>query len=90
VRVTVEEHADRLVVPAESVVTNGDGQTVVAVVNQDQATQMPVQTGLREGDLVEVAGETLKPGTTIVTVGAYGLPAQTRISVETPRSPPGN
>jgi hypothetical protein len=45
---------------------------------------MPVQTGFRENGWVEVAGEGLKEGDAVVTVGAYGLPAKTKIQVANP------
>ena len=67
--------------PAQSVVSNEQGQTVVSLVSGDQATQVPVKTGLRDGDLVEVAGPGLKEGDTVVTVGAYGLPEKTQVTV---------
>jgi multidrug efflux pump subunit AcrA (membrane-fusion protein) len=50
----------------------------------NQATQIPVKTGLREGGLVEVEGAGLKEGDTVVTVGAYGLPEKTKIHVVNP------
>jgi membrane fusion protein (multidrug efflux system) len=81
VRVAVEEHADCLVVPSESVVTGPEGGTVVAVVEGDKASQKPVKIGLREGGLVEVQGEGLREGLTVVTAGAYGLPHETKVRV---------
>ena len=67
--------------PAESVVTDADGQTVIALVAGDNAKQQPVKTGLRENGLVEIQGDGLKAGDTVVTVGAYGLPKETKIKV---------
>jgi membrane fusion protein (multidrug efflux system) len=66
------------VVPRDSVVKVED-EEVVYVVEGDKAVQTPVKTGLRDGNLVEVMGEGLKEGDTIVTVGAYGLPKETKI-----------
>jgi len=40
-----------------------------------------VKTGLREGGFVEVEGDGWKEGMTIVTVGAYALPKETKIRV---------
>jgi len=79
VRIVVEEHRDRLAVPRESVVTDGDGNTVVAVVTGNKAVQTQVQVGLREEDLVEIEGSGLREGDTVVTAGAYGLPKETTI-----------
>ena len=72
-------HTNALAAPAESVVTDVDGKSVIALVKGDQAVQTPVQTGLREDGLVEVTAADLKAGDTVVTVGAYGLPEKTRI-----------
>jgi membrane fusion protein (multidrug efflux system) len=54
---------------------------VIAVVEGDSAKQTIIKTGLRDGNLVEVAGENIREGMTIVTQGVYGLPAETRIRV---------
>ena len=79
-RIVCETRNERLVVPVESVFTT-DGASVIAVVEGDKAIQKPVKTGLREGGLVEVAGDGLKEGMTIVTVGAYALPKETKIRI---------
>ena len=49
VRITVGEYADRLAVPHESVVTTPEGQTVLAIVQADEAVPTPVKRGIREG-----------------------------------------
>ncbi|MCX7089105.1 MAG: efflux RND transporter periplasmic adaptor subunit [Methylococcales bacterium] len=79
-RLRVEERSARLAVPIESVV-NKDGVSMIAVVEGDSAKQIAIKTGLREGALIEVAGDTLREGMTVVTQGAYGLPTETRIRV---------
>jgi multidrug efflux pump subunit AcrA (membrane-fusion protein) len=83
-RVVTAIHTNCLVAPAESVVTDESGQSVIALVKGEAATQTPVTTGLREAGLIEIAGAGVKEGDTVVTVGAYGLPAQTKIRVENP------
>jgi membrane fusion protein (multidrug efflux system) len=80
VRILVEERPDRLAVPIESVV-NREGSSVIAVVEGDSAQQKTIKLGLRDGNFIEVEGEDLREGMTIVTQGAYGLPAKTRIRV---------
>jgi membrane fusion protein (multidrug efflux system) len=80
VRIVVEEHPERLTVPIESVVTR-DGNSVIAVVEGDNAKQKTVKPGLRDGDLIEISGEGLQEGMVIVTQGVYGLPPETRIRV---------
>jgi membrane fusion protein, multidrug efflux system len=83
-RVVTAVHTNCLVAPAESVVTDESGQSVIALVKGEAATQTPVTTGLREAGLIEIAGAGVKEGDAVVTVGAYGLPAQTKIRVENP------
>jgi membrane fusion protein (multidrug efflux system) len=85
VRITAAEYRDRLAVPKESVVTTPEGQTILAVVQGDEAVPTPVKHGVREGDWVEVKGPGLEPGMNVVTVGAYGLPGRTRIRVMDPQ-----
>ncbi len=80
-RIFSEERKDRLAVPVASVVKDADGGAVIAVVEGDKAKQRPVKTGLREGGLIEVEGEGVSEGQTVVTVGAYGLPKETKVRV---------
>jgi membrane fusion protein (multidrug efflux system) len=81
VRVACEVRRDRLVVPETSVMTDTEGHSLIATVQGNTATKRPVTLGLREGGLVEVEGEGLKEGMTVVTVGVYGLPRETKIRV---------
>ena len=83
-RVVTGTHTNCLVAPAESVVTDIDGHSVIAVVNGDEATQSTVKTGYRENGWVEVENTGLKAGDPVVTVGAYGLPDKTKIAVANP------
>jgi len=80
IRIVVDERRDRLTVPVESIVTQA-GVSTIAIVVGDKATRRAVKVGLRDGDLVEVEGEGVKAGMTVVTVGAYGLPKESRIKV---------
>jgi RND family efflux transporter MFP subunit len=79
-RIVTADLTGRLAVPRESVVKAED-QAVIYVVEGDKAVQMPVKTGLRDGNLVEVEAQGLKEGDTIVTVGAYGLPKETKVKI---------
>ena len=74
----VEEHEDKLAVPTASVVRGEDG-SVIPIVDGEKATQKAVQVGLKEDGLVEVRGEGLREGMTVVTAGTGGLPKETRI-----------
>ena len=81
-RIVTAVHTNCLAAPAESVVTDESGKSVIALVKGDEAAQTPVQTGLREDGWVEIEAPGLKAGDTVVTVGAYGLPEKTKISVQ--------
>jgi multidrug efflux pump subunit AcrA (membrane-fusion protein) len=83
VRIVVGTHTNCLAAPAESVVT-ADDKTVIAQVQGEEAQQVAVKTGFSEDGWVEVSGPGLKPGSPIVTVGAYGLPEKTKIRVANP------
>jgi membrane fusion protein (multidrug efflux system) len=86
-RIVVEEHANHLVVPQESVVITPEGKSVIVGLLGEKAVQTEVQVGLREGGLVEVEGEDLKEGQPVVTRGAYGLPDEARIRLEGKKEP---
>jgi multidrug efflux pump subunit AcrA (membrane-fusion protein) len=81
-RVLTETHKDCLAVPLASVVKGEeDGSTAIFIVEGDTAKQHEVKTGLREGGLMEVIDEGIKEGDTVVSVGAYGLPKETKVSI---------
>lgn len=80
-RIVTGVHTNCLAAPAESVVTDIDGQSVIGVVLGKEATQIPVETGFRENGWVEIKGQDLKEGDAVVTVGAYGLPKKTPVQV---------
>jgi RND family efflux transporter MFP subunit len=80
-KIVTAVHTNCLAAPGESVVTDEDGKSVIALVNGDEAAQTPVQTDLRENGWVEISGTGLKAGNSVVTVGAYGLPEKTKIRV---------
>jgi membrane fusion protein (multidrug efflux system) len=80
-RIVTEERANRLAVPRESVYTDHDGQNTLSIVEGEIARQKTVQTGLRDGNLVEVSGEGVAEGATVVTLGSYALPKETKVRV---------
>jgi membrane fusion protein (multidrug efflux system) len=81
VRIVVGEYRDQLAVPEESIVTTLEGETIIALVQGDEAIPTPVKRGVSEDHWVQVEGQGLEPGSNVVTVGAYGLPGRTRIRV---------
>ena len=81
VRVITEERAGKLAVPRESVYTDHDGQSTLSIVEGDVAKQKTVKVGLRDGELVEVEGEGISEGATVVTLGSYALPQETKVRI---------
>ncbi len=81
-KIVTATHTNSLAVPAESVVTDDDGNSTVARVNGHEADQTPVQTGFREGGWVEIQATNLNAGDKVVTVGAYGLADKTQIQIQ--------
>ncbi|MCX7818636.1 MAG: efflux RND transporter periplasmic adaptor subunit [Kiritimatiellae bacterium] len=80
-RVVVEEHVGCLAVPLASVYTDHGGVSEIRLVDGNRARRIQVRRGLQDTGLVEVAAEGLKPGATVVTVGAYALPDGARVRV---------
>jgi HlyD family secretion protein len=75
---------DAVVIPAESLLTAEDGKTSVMLAGSDgRAHQKEVNVGIRQGDEVQIA-EGLKAGDHVITSGAYGLPDNTKITIEQP------
>jgi RND family efflux transporter MFP subunit len=71
--ITTGEHKDALVVPADAVAKDTTGAWFIAVVDGGKAMLKPVKIGFRDGDWVEIDGESLDAGQAIVTEGAYGI-----------------
>jgi len=80
-RIGYATRADCLVVPAAALLTDVEGATTIAVIQNDQAHHVNVHTGLREGPWIEIEGDGLTEGLTIATKGAYGLPELTRVTI---------
>jgi multidrug efflux pump subunit AcrA (membrane-fusion protein) len=74
---------EALVVPASALLTGPDGATTVMVAESDgRAHQKAVKVGIRQGDDVQLL-EGVQAGDKVLTTGAYGLPDNTKIRVET-------
>ena len=73
---------DALVVPASAVLTATDGGTTVMVIGYNlHARQLAVKVGIRQDESVQIL-EGLKEGQSVVVAGAYGLPDNSKVSVE--------
>ena len=79
---------DALTVPSSAVLTEPDGTTSVMVIGGDgRAHQRDVKAGVRQDDEVQIVSG-LNAGERVVTVGAYGLPDNTRVQVQASSPPP--
>ena len=71
---------DAVVVPASAVLKTPEGASTVMVIQDGKATQTEVETGIRDGNEVQVT-KGLNGGETVVVRGAYGLPDKTKVKV---------
>jgi multidrug efflux pump subunit AcrA (membrane-fusion protein) len=70
---------DAIVVPASALLKTPDGGTAVMTVGADgRAHLLNVQTGIRQGDRVQLING-LNGGEKVITTGAYGLPDNARV-----------
>jgi HlyD family secretion protein len=75
-----------VVAPAAALLPGADGGTQVMVVGADEvAHARKIETGVRDGDLVEVM-KGLQAGEQVVTVGGLGLEEGAKVRVEKERS----
>jgi len=82
--------SDALVIPSVSLLTGDDGATTVMLVgNDDRAHQKPVKVGIRQGDQIQIV-DGLQAADRVVASGAYGLPDNTKIKVETANASEGD
>jgi membrane fusion protein, multidrug efflux system len=81
VRVIIEERVGKLAVPRAAVYTDHDGNSKLSTVEGGTAKQRTVKVGLRDENLVEVEGEGVTDGATVVTLGSYALPQETKVRI---------
>jgi len=83
VRIIAEQHKDVLAVPREAVVLNENENPVVAIVTGETAVHREVKSGFEENGLIEITGNDVVSGASVVTQGAFGLRAlqQSRVKV---------
>jgi multidrug efflux pump subunit AcrA (membrane-fusion protein) len=81
--ITAKTVNDALVVPASAVITTPEGTSAVMLVGSDgKAHQTPVKLGIRQGAEVQIL-EGLNANDKVVATGAYGLPDNTKLKIET-------
>jgi multidrug efflux pump subunit AcrA (membrane-fusion protein) len=83
-KIVTDTHTNCLAAPETSVVTDDSGQSTISLIKDNQAKQLNVQTGFRENDWMEIEGDGITEGDTVATVGAYGLPDQTKVQIVNP------
>jgi len=71
---------DAVVVPASAVLKTPEGASTVMVIQDGKATQTEVETGIRDGNEVQVT-KGLNGSETVIVRGAYGLPDKTKVKV---------
>jgi len=87
ISMTAKTVPDALTVPATAVLTDEDGKKSVMVVRSDGvAHTRNVETGIQSSDAVQIVSG-LKSGEQVVSVGAYGLPDNTKVKIEAPPQP---
>ena len=79
---------DAVVVPSSALLKTPEGETTVMIVRDDRAHQVSVETGIRQGDRVQIT-KGLSGGETVIVSGAYGLPDNTKVKIAEP-APPTN
>jgi RND family efflux transporter MFP subunit len=82
VEIETQVHKDVLVVPAAAVIREGD-EAVVFVAAGDKAQRREVETGLSDGEHVEIT-KGIKAGELVITKGMNGLPDDAKITTESP------
>ncbi|HZD32918.1 MAG TPA: efflux RND transporter periplasmic adaptor subunit, partial [Candidatus Angelobacter sp.] len=88
--VTVEMVArtvnDAIAVPASAVLKTPEGASAVMVIKNGKAELTEVETGVRDGDRVQIV-KGLNGGETVIVRGSYGLPDKTKVRVAEAETP---
>ena len=87
VSMTAKTVLNALIVPTQALVTDEEGKKSLMVIGSDgMAHKRDVETGIQTPDSVQIASG-VKPGEQVVSVGAYGLPDNTKVKVEAAPAP---
>jgi membrane fusion protein, multidrug efflux system len=80
--IVVARHADANIVPVSAVLRDDiSGVTRIAIVESGSARWLTVDTGIRQGDRVEILRPIIEPGTRVIVQGQVGLPQGARVAV---------
>src|SRR5271157_1280414 len=80
VQIVAQTINDAIFVPASALLKTPEGESTVMIVSKDRAHQVSVETGIRQGDRVQIA-KGLSGGETVIVSGSYGLPDNTRVKI---------
>jgi RND family efflux transporter MFP subunit len=80
---------DAIVIPASALLKTPEGESVVMIVGSDNvAHQVSVETGIRQGDRLQIT-KGLSGGERVISVGGYGIPDKTKVTVASAGSATG-
>lgn len=71
---------DAVVIPASAVLKTPEGVSTVMIVRDNAAHQVAVDTGIRQGQQIQIT-KGLAGGETVITTGAYALPDNTKVKI---------
>lgn len=81
VQMTARTVNDAIIIPASALLKTPEGATTVMVVGADgKAHQVSVETGIRQGDRLQIT-KGLSGAEKVIITGAYGLPDNTRVKI---------
>ena len=81
ISITGRSVENALKIPVSSILTGDDGAKSVMTVGSDGTAQKkPVQTGIQDGDDIQIT-EGITASDTVITSGAYGLDKGTRVKI---------
>jgi multidrug efflux pump subunit AcrA (membrane-fusion protein) len=69
-----------IVVPASALLKSAEGATTVMVVEDGKAAQKEVETGIREGNSIQIT-KGLAGNETVIVNGSYALPDKTKVKI---------
>ena len=77
----ISNERDCLAVPTESLVRDPEDGWIISVVAEGRSKRIKVKTGLRDNGKVQVDAEGLKDDMTVITLGTYALPDDTKVNI---------
>jgi RND family efflux transporter MFP subunit len=80
-RIISNEHQNCFAVPSQSLVRDPEDGWIISVVAGGRSKRIKVTPGLSDNGMVEVNAEGIKEGMTVITIGAYALPDDTKVRV---------